>query len=666
MASKIIRPGAIGFYNGWSSSAGGTNRVPEIDPLDPLTHDDDALYLFSTASSTEASFTTLASSLPPSVLRVNSLTAWVRGRHTAPPSQVQLSWRLNAVDNYLVPGVDFTSAYTDQFRLLTAPAAGWSVADLSAIQFGVFQSTLGVGARVTSLWLVVDYLDSAQIESAREIGSRRLRARRLPTGLLEVLVPSLEYIDHELVDLIGISNPELPSLDGQGAGVQPWQRWPCVKVRSEIRWDSGSELMQLRDLRDYLCTFWDMGKSLTASALWLDGVARLTSATRSWTRSTPAYPVTPSGDRVVKIGVNSEKLDKDGLTIEGASTNEVIQSAFKNGAFTGWTVSGSGTIAPDTADLLFESSVSAQSAKITAAATIGTDLQAQGTATRSFSSNAVVRASLWHKDDSGFAMSYALQRAFDSNWWRDSDQTWQASKTWNALPSTAARARHKSKQISVGANATTLTVFFGVPTTGQGGQVNHCYHVQVEEKKFMTSTIPTETIAVARAADLLTMSNYSQAPTWPPDRGLFRCYVVTGWDAVDVAGTNKTLMYIPHDASNYDWLYYDGANTRLVFERVAAGVPYRATATHSPVAGATYKIVARWTSDLQELGLPARTLSLFVDGLKGQDTTAAALAIQTASTIEQGSKASTEHADCAMWGIEIIQQAFDDESAVRF
>jgi hypothetical protein len=521
----------------------------------------------------------------------------------------------------------------------------------------------------TSVWIEVDGDSPATgiLVGPRQAASRRLRGRRLPSGVIEANVPSLRYLDYELGSLLSLSHPDLPSTDGRGADVKAWQRWPVVLVGRETQEQQGNEVLRLRDLRDYLVTFWEPGKTDRNPGDYSDGLAGLTSGGgRTWYRSSSAWVRTPA-TTVTKVLAYADKLDVDGLLLERAGTNELIQSAFKNGTFTGWTGSGSGTIVADTEELLFDPATSgvAQSAKFTAGNPITTELKLVSTATATIAASTVCRLAIWHDDDSGAALSYYLQRGFDSKYWRDSDQTWQASKTWNALPVTASRARHSSKQIDVGGSGTTLTLAVGVPTTGTVGQINHLYHVQLEKQKWPSSAIVSEGTTYTRTADQLLIQMAAGTEEWPPERGTFRAKVQPAWSAADVA-ENHTVAYAQHDASNYDWLYYDGVNMRWVFERKAGGTTYRATKSASPVAGTVYTLAARWTSSLGEFGFPTYTISVFVDGTKGTDATAAALTTASAPTLELGCKAAAEQLDGNLWAVEITPQALSDAAVARY
>lgn len=679
MITQYLRPTAIGSANDWTLSA-GASKVAAVgsgfNQLAPPVHDEDASTLECAAFNPQQSF-------------------FFQGPAAGIVSVVAVRWRLRARE--VLSGLLNVGALS-QFGGFTSAAAfdelssgsmhniggtlpkwdgtPWTLDDLVA----AWQLTLGwTGSDIpgdvgsffaTSVWIEVDYESpiSGRLSGPREIGSRRLRARRLSSDVIEAAVPSLRFLGYELGSQLSLSHPDLPSTDGRGAGVRAWQRWPVLLVGRDTDEPTGGELLRLRDLRGYLVTFWDVGKTDRNPGDYSDGIASLTSGGgRTFYRASSAWVLTPAGT-IVKITSYIAKREPYGLLIEGQGANELLHNAFKDGAFTGWTASGSGAITSDSSELLFDAATTAivRSVKLAAAATISTDLQLLSGATGTIPANTKCRVSFWHKDDSGAALRYFVQRNVDSKYWRDSDQSWQVAKTWNPLPVSTSRARHATKVMDVGTSATTLQVGLGVPTTGTPNQVNHAYHAQVEKRPFATSAIVSTTAVFTREADQDLIQMAAGSEEWPPGFGSARLKVRPLWNAADVLAELKTLLYAEHDPSNYDWVYFDGPNARWVFERKAGGVVYRAVKSASPVAVTDYTIGARWTSSVGELGLPAFTISVFVDGAKGTDATAAALTTDPTPTLELGSKSGAGQADANLWAIEITQQVLSDPAMARY
>jgi hypothetical protein len=651
MAIIYLEAVGIGAIDAFSLAAGAT----KMEAVDGRPVNDDSKYVSATGGSNYQHFTVTQFR---NIARVNAnprLVARARINYT----DIGISEAMNGgvylggarTEVVLASYTDASAApgpWTDYDQPMARPGGGsWLPSDLSSVEiFGraPMSSTTSI-LHLSTLYL---YVDVTLAERGYAFyGSRRLRLRRLPNGIIEARVPTLEFLDQELLDLMAISHPDLPSGSGRGAGVKPWERWPVLKLSSEVDWDSGQEIMQLLDLRDIVVRYWDVGKATKVSSDLTEGIPRLDSGnTRAWTRESAAW-VFRADSIIAAIGSDSDKHDINGDLFESASANLIIQSVFKNGAtnvFTGWTQSGAGSngsaIAEDTTDNLFDSTVTTRSVKLTAGTPIhAADLQIQSTATESIPANTVGRVSIWRRDDSLKPTYWALQRSVDSKWWRDSDSTWQVAKTWNEFAvTTTARLRGISKQVDVGASATTLTLYIGIPTTGNVGQVNHIFHAQWESLKHATSAIVTDTVKVARAADLLTISNSSASRSWIAAHGTWRSRVRPSWSAADVTAAYKTVFFAGHDSSNYDWCYFDGANARWVFERKAAGVIYRAVKAASPETDTEYKIACRVTGADGELDLDPYTLSIFVDGVKGTDAVSAALREVGGASLNIGSR----------------------------
>lgn len=120
----------------------------------------------------------------------------------------------------------------------------------------------------------------------------------------------------------------------------------------------------------------------------------------------------------------------------------------------------------------------------------------------------------------------------------------------------------------------------------------------------------------ARAADEYSWTNSQDdgGRVWNAAQGRFQCEV----NLVAVSGAaNQTVAYCYHNASNWAWIYWDGANTRWVFEIRSAGTTYRATNSVAPVAGEACQVGVRWTGSNAENGDAAYTASIFVSGLTG-------------------------------------------------
>jgi hypothetical protein len=530
-----------------------------------------------------------------------------------------------------------TDVYTHHFSTHGEDPSGsaWTETLVNNLR-GWITPSLNSGApdfvRLTSMYLDVDYVATpVKIGTVRDVLSRYLLTFRRPTSVVEVLAP-LRYADVEIGDTIRLSHFAGENTATEGWGYDVWDGRLCAVLGTSIDLDNMNVRLRLLDLRDCLLSFWDTGISEEAPSAFGQGVARLDpGATRTFTRASNAWienaaVAAQNSIQIAQIGEDIEKQAADGLLIEAAGTNEQIQSSFAN-AETGWTSAGEGSngsaIAVDTSDLLFEDTVSGNSIKFTAGSPIHVaDLTFIGTATSSITANSIVRASFDHKDDSGSPLYYAIQRG-SSDYYRDSDQTWQGALTWNAMTAATTPHRHISKQIDIGTNNRTLQATLGIPTaTGVAGQINHLYHVQIELGDYATSRILTSTATVTRSTDSLVVSNDHPIRTWPVEQGTFFFQFIPEWSEADLAAEVKELFRAYYDDNNIDRIEYSAASNVLVFIRRVAGVDYTSSVAYTAVRGTAVSVAARWCGAEGEHDLTAYTISVFADGVKGTDATA--------------------------------------------
>lgn len=443
-------------------------------------------------------------------------------------------------------------------------------------------------------------------------------------------MPPLRFLDLAPGDDAVISHRDGPDAQGIGWGEEHYER-RHIRLVGRTADESGNIRDVYFDTRRYCIALWDPGISHEAPSLEQQGYARLAQGgVRTWVRNGAAWIESAAAARagvvqLAALGAHQDKGAPLGTLLEGSRTNSLIQSAFKNGSFTGWTAAGTGSngsaLSVETSDLLWESSVVPQCLKIVAGSPIhAADLQETSTATATIAANSKVRVSIYRKDLVGGVGAYwALQRGVDSNWWRDSDQTWQASKTWNQWTYSSVWARHISKSIDVGTSGTTLTVLVGVPTTGTAGQQSLVGHVQIEVGEYATSPILTEAAAVTRAADGAYYNNDHGKRVWPAEGLTARIGFIPLWTFSELpTGASRVILESYYDADNYDRLFHDQASG-LIFRRRRRAANTDATIAFTPTAGQLYRIAVRVCSSRGEWGLAAYTQSVFVDGVKGTD-----------------------------------------------
>jgi len=174
----------------------------------------------------------------------------------------------------------------------------------------------------------------------------------------------------------------------------------------------------------------------------------------------------------------------------------------------------------------------------------------------------------------------------------------------------------------------------------------HTFTNPVGESEVATTDIPAYgdgglymlSSSGGRAASRYYVTNNSGSRTLNAAQGSFQCEV----NLAAVSGAaNQTVAYAYHDASNWWWVYWDGANARWVFEVRQAGSTYRAIKSTTPSTSTWYQIGARWTGSNAENGDAAYTLSIFFDRVKGTDATAGGVMSEAASSnFDFGSKAA--------------------------
>ena len=580
----------------------------------------------------------------PSILTVTSVKLAARHKNTATSGGTfWIAYRYmlpgyspsTRISGYLTYGAGWLNA-SETLTLNPFTSAPWTEDELRALKVQVegVCTTYDVG-ECSSVYLEVPYTEGAP-EDRVERASRELRLLRRQIRPVEIQTP-LWTADVPLLGEVGLAHTDGPTPSGPGWARDTWARRRLVVIGREIDFDSLTINARLLDMRDVTVADWDTGVSEEPPDTG-DGVARLSMGGRHVVRGTASTVENAATEaqgtrQVSSIPIDLEHFDRRGVGVFDAATNWQIQSSFKNGSgttFTGWTAAGVGSngsaINEETADLLFgTTTLTARCPRFVAGNPIHvSDLQLTGTASAVFPANSVVTVSIDHKDFSGAALQYVVQRSADSYYYRASDQTWQAAKTWNPMTISATAHRHVVL-IALGTGFNTLTVIVGIPTTGTAAQQNLCWHVQVEEGYAPTPRIVTETAIVSRAADQLRMENFHGQRTWPAQGS---CYLefTPAFTSTDLPSSGhaseRTLLCAYYDASNYDRLFYDAANDAVLFRRRRAAANYDATIAKATTRDTAVTLAARWTGGAGELSLAPYTLSLWVDGTKAPDAAA--------------------------------------------
>jgi len=603
---------------------------------------------------------------------INSVTLhvvhWFSGTITTQTLQSVIN--SNAVDTYTAARaptpsfVDFTDVFT-----LNGAGQPWSVADLRGglTTAGVRFFTPGDGDFITSILLAVDYVARAQgTGAARQVASQVLRVLRKPTPLVTFSAP-LSVGHADLLSLLPVTHPLGPEVNGLGWGDTPWKRRPTILLGKTLDPNAYTIRAKALDVRQSILLYrlWRSMRTKDPAGPAANGIAQAdVGAVATYVRAGKAWILNADG-RVLSVAADVEKFQREGEALEAARTNTLQRSSFKNGT-TGWTLTvGSGAIAVDALDLLFDAAETPNSLKFTAGSPNTTGPLAQSTNTASYAANAPIVVSVDYSGDVGTVFSVKILRNFDGVGWDDTSGTFSGTP-FNSLPTCdGTKQRWESKVINVGANATTIRIDLKMPDGGTAARVNHVYHVQVEQGFYASSRILTETASVTRAVDDLRLTTNFAPHIWPVERGTALFDFVPDWSTAKLgatSGENFDFLLCDYSASQSELVSFNGNAGEFRFTRMINGVNSRAKKAVTVTRGTKVSIAARWTSSEGELGLAPYTNSVFVNGVKGTDDTGGGKPVPSAAVVLQiGGKAGTVNAGGQMSNLLITDLVLTDE-----
>lgn len=562
----------------------------------------------------------------------------------------------------------------------TNPRAGsggvWSVEDVLnqtlEVECGI---SWGATLPLTVFWRVaaikLTYVAvPSQNEQSRDMAARWMNEHRRDSAVVTLPGMPLDWLDLEIGDEFSLTDDVYPTSAGYGAGdKRPDRALLRLLGFQSISVNGNTVTLLAADLRDQLTTFRDTGLANGPAAV-ADGVLRLDRGqTRAYTRASKATVEDP--DVIVReLQIDSEKLDRRGMMIERASTNGMKNSSFRNSTgtvntFANWTPTGTGTngssITEDTARL-FDSGITARCVKFLAGTPHTVAIMLESDASASLVAR---RLSIDHEGANTETWTYRLIRQSDGFFWNDATPGFQVGTVQNTVTHDGTRQRYTSNVIPTAA-ADTYKVQLRFAAGGTSGRITRFHHIQLETVPWASSRIVTDAASATRALETLTISNNSGKRSWEALFGSGEVVGVPNWSSADVAGLILTIFRTRHDANNIMALYYDGTAGQFIHYRRAAGVDYMATFAQAVTAGTRYAIGWRATGSEGELGVAAYTISVFVNGVKGTDATAAALAEQATADLTIGTDVTAGTCfDGAISLINFRQQVYTDVEMAR-
>lgn len=676
-----LRPNAQGTYNNFTAGGGWTKVTAVSDQVDgtynvPLLGTDPETYLLADVSS-------------PSGSLVSSVIVHLRA-NAAVDGSYSFRLRLNGTDKDSAAPLNFTGGGVNlqnvQETFLTKPGGGaWTIGDVNALEIGVTYLNWAVNVpQLVEMWAEVTYNPiPGELEHVRVIATHRLLMKRQARSLIQITGPAI-LGDVELLSLLPWSHRNGPSADGLGWGEKTWER-RSSRLLSSV-WDLNTMRVSLvaQDYRSLWTMLYDECRTLISSSAYANGVGRLYVGTRTYNRDSKAWVTDPSDGIVREVAYDIEQLCADipqagssngGQLLEEASTNELTRSSFVSGT-TGITLGGTGVngsaIAVDSTTTLFDTTITPNSLKFTAGSPHAAALTATWAATASILANTICRFSVDYKNDDATGVAEALYwrlvRNFDGFFWNNGSSTWVVGATDNALnKSFGTNSRGISSLIDVGASDTTLTLSVRQQTGGTALRSDHCYHVQLERKRWTTSRMVTDSATTTRAVSTLSYTNNTGARNFPATCGTMMFdYIPEG---IDVNATTDSCYFLKldYDANNWFRGFYDGSDGKIKFQVRVAGVTSTASQTLGFISrGSVTKVAFRWTSSEAELDLAAGTISVFVNGVKGTDAIPGAMPTETSpATIYLGCDGSNAAANGLLKRIFVTPVVMTNQEIAR-
>lgn len=494
---------------------------------------------------------------------------------------------------------------------------------------------------------------AANVEQIRRVLTEALRHGRVPvrTNFLDL---SLQHGHIDIGKPIWLAHRRFPAPDGLGSGEDAGRRAPLIVLQKTPR----VTLRQWRELVEdpvpYACTYWCPATTDIGSDVNNRGIARFDrGGGETHVRAQTGYVRRPpDGLWTSRLSNTPRYFQTYGLAVCGGGQVWHANNTFSQGTFptiTGWTLldPGAGAITESTSDILFDLLGLKRSLVLTSGPTPATDYVAVHR-TEAVEANRHIRLFIKYKTTGSGANRPRVRVSRSIDAWEWNGTAWAAPADQWRLPdnmgiagrgpdSPGTRVEYWGENIPVGSTATNVTVYFGksdgasvVTTLYAAGFAKSASGIA---QTFARDFIVTTSAELTQVADRPAINNDPGFRVLNGLRATINFELVPMFDDADlVVGSRKSLYQGAWDADGTGGAplqhfagYYikdDATTSRMVFVgRIVGGNTWTAQVTLSGNQRAQYlrpmKVAFRWTSDLGELGLPIRTLTVFVDGRSG-------------------------------------------------
>lgn len=470
-------------------------------------------------------------------------------------------------------------------------------------------------------------------DSVRTSVSMQLRLQRRPWRWVEITLP-LAFSDVEPGSTLWFDHKLMP-----GYAVTTdnglWRLIPLLVVEVNDPISPAEVRLKCLDLREVYCTLWSPLKTDIGMTADLNGIAMLDQGGGWQTeRDQLGYGPRPGGDFVMQeVLANTPIVDADGLLIEGGGdTNHLLNSTFSEGSgdtFTSWTKTTSGAAIGVgwTLYTLIDANGFRRAVQLATYATGEAAYLSQSVA--SMGGKRLFLKVYYKNGGAVDDLVYRIQRSDTSEWWQDSDQSWQGSPISNPItPNSGVLASllATSKMIDLTADTTNLTVDVGhISAAFNGGQITQLQGVELIESPYNAdfakyrSPLPTKAAAVTRVPNQTWFVNDSAVRVLTRTRGFLKCTFRPSWSNEDLVAGGSISKYLwAVDQLGLACVYYALDGSTAYWQLINSLGQYAQLEGPLAVRDEEYVVVCRWTSSAEnEQDLVGQAYDIWVDGVRG-------------------------------------------------